>query len=142
MRLGRVAAAAAALLVLAGCSEAEPAAVETYQPASVGDADENGVKPVTFTRVGVERIGLRTAVAEADGGATVVDYAALVYDGTGRPWVFTGTGPRTFVRAPVLVTRVDGDRALLAEGPSPGTRVAVVGVAELYGAELGIAGGH
>ena len=35
-----------------------------------------------------------------------MDYAALVYDKKGKPWVFTVIGPRTYVRAAVGVKEV------------------------------------
>ena len=46
------------------------------------------------------------------------------------------------MRADVVVDRIDGDRVLLTEGPRPGSRVVTVGAAEVYGAELEIAGSH
>jgi hypothetical protein len=44
----------------------------------------------------------------------------------------------TYTRHPVTVEAIDGDQAILADGLTPGTEVVTVGVAELYGAELGI----
>ena len=46
------------------------------------------------------------------------------------------------MRAEVKVDRIDGDRVLLSEGPPAGTKVVTVGAAEVYGAELEIAGSH
>jgi len=37
----------------------------------------------------------------------------------------------------VEILRVEGDLAILARGPAPGTAVVVVGVAELFGTEFG-----
>ena len=36
------------------------------------------------------------------------------------------------------VDAIDGGEMMLTRGPSPGTEIVTVGVAELYGAELGI----
>jgi hypothetical protein len=48
----------------------------------------------------------------------------------------------TFLRAHVVVDRIEGDLVMLSGGLAPGTEVVTVGAAEVYGAELGIAGGH
>ena len=36
-----------------------------------------------------------------------------------------------------LVDRIDGERAILAKGPAPGTAVVTVGATELWGVEYG-----
>lgn len=135
-------AVAAAGMVTAGCQEAEPAATESYHPSSVGEADESGAHEVSFTRRGADRAGLHVTQVRQDGAATVVDYAALIYDPTGQVWVFTSVGPRRFVRVPVAVDHIDGGQVWLADGPAAGAEVVTVGAAEVYGAELGIDGGH
>ena len=61
----------------------------------------------------------------------------LYYDVHGQTWVYTNLQPLVFVRHRVAIDRVDGDRALLSEGPPPGSKVAAVGVAELVGTEFG-----
>ena len=42
----------------------------------------------------------------------------------------------------MVVDRIEGDRVLLSDGLGPGAEVVTVGAAEVYGAELGIGGGH
>ena len=69
-------------------------------------------------------------------------YAALIYDGQGVTWVYTNAKPLTFLRAKVVVDRVEGDVVLLSDGVLPGTAVVTVGATQVYGAELGIEGGH
>ena len=66
----------------------------------------------------------------------VVPYSALYYDGKGTPWVYANTKPLTFERKRVEVERIEGDDAVLKDGPSVGTRVVTVGAALLYGAEV------
>ncbi len=66
----------------------------------------------------------------------VVPYSALYYDGKGTPWVYVNTKPLTFERKRVEVERIEGDDAVLKDGPSVGTRVVTVGAALLYGAEV------
>ena len=66
----------------------------------------------------------------------VVPYSALYYDGKGTPWVYVSTKKLTFERKRVEVERIEGESAVLKSGPEVGTRVATVGVALLYGAEV------
>jgi hypothetical protein len=44
-----------------------------------------------------------------------------------------------FVRAPIEVTDIRGDQALLSSGPPVGAAVVTVGGSELYGTEFGVA---
>jgi hypothetical protein len=62
----------------------------------------------------------------------------VLYDAAGDTWTFTNPEPLVFVRQRISVTYIDGNRAVLADGPAPGTPVVTVGAAELYGAELGV----
>ena len=56
---------------------------------------------------------------------------------SGRP-VFTTTENLSYVKAPIAIDRIDGDRAILTEGPPPGTQVVTQGAEELFGVEDGI----
>ena len=67
----------------------------------------------------------------------VVPWSAIVYDVDGGAWVYEAKAPHVFVRRRVQVRRVDGDLAVLASGPAPGTKVVSQGAAELFGTELG-----
>ena len=68
----------------------------------------------------------------------VVPYSAVIYDLTGGTWVYTSPEPLTYVREPISVDYIEGDMAVLADGPDVGTLVATVGVAELYGIDTGV----
>ena len=68
----------------------------------------------------------------------VVPYAAVLYDVHGDAWVYTNPEPLVFVRELILVDYIEGDLVVLLEGPSIGTAVVTVGVAELFGAETGV----
>ena len=63
----------------------------------------------------------RPAAAESDGGNTVIPYSAVLYDPDGAAWTYTNPKPLVFVRADITVNRIDGERAILAKGPAPGT---------------------
>ena len=51
------------------------------------------------------------------------------------------TGKR-FVESQIDVDDIAGDTARLSAGPPAGTQVVTTGAAELYGAEIGVGGGH
>jgi hypothetical protein len=127
-------------VALAGCSEVEETTPAGYEPAKVQAVEGSELKQVTVTREGAERAGLRTAPVRRRGDHRVVPYSALIYDGEGRTFVYTARAPRTFLRAPVVVDRIEGRRVLLTGGPPAGSRVVATGAAEVYGTELDVAG--
>ena len=129
-------------LSLSGYRDIEPASADVYVPATVEEIADSEVKLVTFTEEGAARVDLATAIAQPSGLYTAVPYAALIYDGQGVTWVYTNAKPLTFLRAKVVVDRVEGDVVLLSDGVLPGTAVVTVGAIEVYGSELGIEGGH
>ena len=69
-------------------------------PAGVAAAtkEEAGgdLSRLTLTDKAVERLSLATAkVTKGAGGALEVPYGALIYDATGKTWVYTNPEPRT-----------------------------------------------
>ena len=97
---------------------------------------------LTLTERAAERLGIQTAPVREEivngERRKIIPYAAVVYDVNGGAWVYTSSEPLTFVREAIVVERIEGDVAVLLEGPEPGTEVAIVGVAELYGADTGV----
>ncbi len=68
----------------------------------------------------------------------VIPYGAVLYDVDGKTWVYTNPQPLAFVRQLISIDYIEGDLAVLSDGPPPGTQVVMVGVAELFGAETGV----
>jgi ABC-type oligopeptide transport system substrate-binding subunit len=128
---------ALAVLALVGCSEsASGDASAGDAAATIQQVDGTDLVRVTLAPGAAERLGLEMGVVRAvPGGGTAVPYAAVVYDPNGKTWVYTSPKDRTFVREPITVTTISGDKALLSSGPEVGTEVVTVGTAELYGAE-------
>jgi hypothetical protein len=130
-------------LPVAGCQGGDEDAAAADEPAKVEPVEgADGIFQVTLTAEAAERIDLQTAVVRTEGeGAaerTIVPYSAIVYETDGETWVYASTDDLSFVREHVSVQEIDGDRAVLSEGPPAGTEVVTVGVAELFGAEHGI----
>ncbi len=68
----------------------------------------------------------------------VVPYAAVLYGVHGETWVYSNPEPLVFVRLPITIDYIEGDLAILSEGPQVGTAVVTVGAAELFGTETGV----
>ncbi len=141
---GRLAVAilvAGAHLSLAACGT-QPADSATASPATVEQIAGSDVKKVTLVEKAAQRLGIKTAQVSqttvAGRAYKVIPYAALLYDAKGANWVFGSSEPLVFMRLRVSVDRVEGDRVLLSDGPAVGTTIVTVGVAELYGLEVGV----
>jgi hypothetical protein len=100
------------------------------------------LKRLVLTEKAAERIDLQTAKVQEESvngiNRIVVPYAAVIYDLHGETWLYTNPEPLTYVREAIIIDSIDGDKAILVEGPSNGTEVVTVGVAELFGAETGV----
>jgi hypothetical protein len=107
----------------------------------VEEVGTTGLNRITLTEKAAQRLDIQTAAVEQNGERTIIPYAALLYSPNGDTWTYVNPEGLTFVREAIVVDRIDGDRALLTKGPEPGTKVATVGVQELYGSETGIGGG-
>jgi len=133
-------------VLTAGCNKPSVAQAEQIHPASVEKIDGSAISRVTLVEDAMQRLDIQTgAVTEAksprkDATQKAVPYAALIYDSQGNSWVYTNPTARVFVRAPIDVDFIQDDMVYLKDGPEPGTPVATVGVAELYGTEFTV--GH
>ncbi len=152
-------AAAGALLVHVSLPATELAQVDVSRPARVlavfgsdgvvapfvGDATSGG-GTLTYRLDGANQVvhpgqRVRVQVVLSGGGEQkTIPYSAVIYGVEGGTWTYTSVGPRTFVRAPITVESVQGDVAVLSEGPDPGTEVVTVGGEELLGTEFAIEG--
>jgi hypothetical protein len=95
------------------------------------DGAEHGLTPG-------QRVLVELSLSGSGMQRQVIPYSAVLYDLNGETWVYTNPEPLVFVRQPVSVDYIEGDLAVLSDGPPAGTQVATVGVAELYGADTGV----
>jgi hypothetical protein len=134
-----------AVLLLAACSQSPPGNAAKEPAVVVEKNAETGLSRLTLSASSAERLGIATTSVidqQAGGGRTAVPYAAVIYDSSGKTWTYTNTDGLVFVRYPITVDRIEADQALLSAGPPVGTLVVTVGVAELWGIETGVGGGH
>ena len=124
-----------ASLALSGCGNSSSDAA----PAGAVEGVTGNPLQVTVSARAAERLGIQTTEVKGTlAGRTSVPYAAVLYDAQGDTWVYATSAQDVFVRTQVRVDRIDGDVALLLDGPPSGTSVVTVGLAELYGAETGV----
>ncbi len=83
-----------------------------------------------------ERVLIELPLAGGQPLRKLVPYSALLYDLKGDTWTYTRTAPLTFVRQRVTIDYIDGETAVLLDGPTAGTDVVNVGATELFGAEF------
>lgn len=121
----------AALLSACG-PKTEP--VEKIAPSKLEPIEGTELSKVILTAKAAERLGVETVSVSGN----TVPYAAVIYDIEGNTWVYTNPEPLTFVRAPIVIDRIDGDTAYLAEALDPNVAIVTVGVAEIYGTETGV----
>jgi hypothetical protein len=68
----------------------------------------------------------------------IIPYSAVLYDPSGKTWVYTNPTELDFVRQPIQIETIAGEDVILGDGPPTGTPVVTVGAAELYGTEFGV----
>jgi hypothetical protein len=130
-------------LPLASCKKMEAEAEEGEQTAAKVEHMEEKTPDqpsrITLTDDAHQRLDIQTAaVQDLDVNGKkqrVMPFSALLYDPEGETWTFMNTEPLTYVRQRIKVDRIEGDKAILAQGPAAGTKVVTVGAAELYGSE-------
>jgi len=84
-----------------------------------------------------ERVSVALPLSGPSEAGRTVPTSAIVIDANGGAWVYERLDSLSFARRRVEVTRVVGDRAVIARGPVAGTQVVIAGAAELFGTEFG-----
>lgn len=133
----------AGLLILSGvllsaCSAVAQEEEALNEPATLEAIEGSDVSRITLTAEAAERVDIQADPALDVGSGVVIPYAAVFYTATGDTWTYTNPEPLTFVRVPIVVDRIRGDRVFLSDGPPPGMEVVTQGAAELYGTETGV----
>jgi Cu/Ag efflux pump CusA len=128
---------AALLLSSCGGATSDEYTVE-HEPATVEPIAGADHVRVTLEARAAQRLAIRTTPVRETANGLVVPSSAVFVDPKGAWWVYTNPEPRVFVREEVRLQREEGDLKYLSRGPPAGTKVATVGVPELYGIEEGV----
>jgi hypothetical protein len=125
-------------LLLSACAHVAEEEEELNQPATLEPIDGSDVSRITLTEQAAERVDIQADPVLAAGSATVIPYAAVFYTANGETWAYTNPEPLTFLRVPIVVDHIRGDRAFLSDGPPTGMEVVTQGASELYGTETDV----
>lgn len=127
-------------LLLSACAPvAEEEVSSENGPATTEPIEGTDLLRVVLTPDAARRLDIQAdMVRDAAESGTVIPYAAVFYTADGNTWTYTSPEPLTFVRAPIAIDRIDGDRVFLSDGPPVGTAVVTRGAAELFGTETGV----
>ena len=136
-----VAAFTASLAASCTSALAVETAVKKILPARVEATSDAKIMKVTLTPKAAERLGVVIDEVRADpSGRRIVPYASVLYDLTGKTWVYISADPLTFVRGAVVIDTIKGDNVYLTDGPPTGTKVLAAGVPQVFGSEVKV--GH
>jgi hypothetical protein len=126
-------------LALSACGSSGDAPATGNEPANVVPIKGTDLSRITLTPEAAKRVGIQTgAIAQAAKGETSIPYSAVLYDADGKTFAYKSLKPRVYVRAPITVTDIKGNSAVLSSGPPVGTTIVTVGAPELYGTEFGV----
>lgn len=120
-------------LSLAACGP-KPTTAEKIEPSMLKEIEGSELQQVILTEKAAERIGVQTVPAEG----MIVPYSAVIYDIEGNTWIYTNPEPLTFVRAQIVIDRIEGEQAFLAQELQTDDPIVTMGVIEIYGAETGV----
>lgn len=125
-------------LILSGCASVGEEEETLKDPATLEPIEGTDVSSIRLTDEASVRLDIQVDPVLDVGSATVIPYAAVFYTATGETWTYTNPEPLTFVREPIVIDHIRGDRVFLSEGPPSGMSVVTQGSAELYGTETGV----
>jgi hypothetical protein len=121
--------------LLSACGGAQiPVTGGKVSPSSLEPIEGTDLSRVILTEKAAERIGVETVPVNGQ----IVPYSAVIYDIKGNTWVYTNPTPLTFVRASVVIDRIEGKQVFLSQALETDAPIVTVGVAEIYGAETGV----
>ena len=131
-----------AAVLLVGCAQTEAGAASKEEPVRLEAMAGTDFNMITLTGQAAQRLDIQTEAAREEQVQAetrlVVPYSAVLYGLNGETWVFVNPAPLTYHRQPITIDFIEGNIAVLSRGPSPGTEVVTMGVAELYGVDTGV----
>jgi hypothetical protein len=125
-------------LLLSACAHLADEEEAVNEPATLESIEGSDVSRITLTERAVERVDIEAVPVVAEGTGTSIPYAAVFYTSSGDTWTYTNPEPLTYVREPIVVDHIRGERAYLSEGPPVGMEVVTQGASELYGTETDV----
>ena len=126
-------------LQLTACQQ-KTEAPANIEPASRIEYSGQAVHRVRLTAERAEQLDIKTAPVREEKMSgklrKVIPAAAVIRDQHGNTWTFKSPDSLVFVRERISVDNLDGDWAILSDGPPAGTAVVTAGAAELFSDEF------
>jgi hypothetical protein len=139
--LGAGLALVASALVLGACDEVASNLREA-QPYTVEGPEDAAIKRVKMEDSTAALLPVELASVRQEGKRKVVPHNAVIYNPDGGSFVYTKPKAETYIRAPIEIIRVNGNSAVLSDGPPAGTKIVTTGSAELLATEYEILNQH
>jgi len=118
---------------------------DTDEDGEDEDEDEDQDESLFFTMANAQAgltegqpVFVKLPLAGSAAQSLTIPYSAVIYGLNGETWAYTNPEPLTYVRHPITIDYIDGGLAILLDGPSQGTDIVTIGVAELFGTETGV----
>jgi hypothetical protein len=140
-RLGAGLALVASALVLGACDEV-PSNLRENQPYKVTPIKGTDIQRVTMEDTTAALLPVELSSVRQEGKRKFVPHDAVIYNPDGGSFVYTKPKAETYIRAPIEIVRVNGNRAELSKGPPAGVEVVTTGSAELLATEYEILNQH
>ena len=140
-RLGAGLVVIAAAFGGTACDEV-PSNLRENQPYEVQGPEDAAIKTVKMEDATAALVPVKTTKVRREGDRKVVPHNAVIYNPDGDVFVYTKPKAETYIREPIEVVRVNGNRAVLSDGPASGTTIVTTGSAELLATEYEILNQH
>jgi hypothetical protein len=133
-----------AVVIPIGRAQGSRLPAKPMRVAATGDAATAGALAtsqdyeVTRTDHGLspgQRVFARIVLPDSGMQQKVIPYSAVFYDVHGNTWTYTNPEPLVFVRHRIDIEAIEGERAILKQGPATGTTIVTAGAPELMGVE-------
>jgi len=135
----RLVASITVSLQLTACQQ-KPEAPANIEPSSRIEYSGQAVHRVRLTAKRAEQLGIKTAPVREETVSgrlrKAIPAAAVIRDQRGNTWTFKSPDSLVFVRERISVDTIDGDLAILSDGPPVGAAVVTAGAAELFSDEF------
>lgn len=126
---------------LVGCNSHDKK-YSKIQPAKVETRPGERIPNVILTPEAEKRLGIETSKTEIGRSSNQklfqVPSSSILYDETGRNWIYFSLGNQTYHRTEIRLVKIEGKSAFISIPKSIQSPVVTVGASELLGTELGV----
>jgi hypothetical protein len=112
---------------------------QRIQPATVKKPAGSHLAQITLTPEAEKRLGIEvTSPLKTSVGKAVIPTSSLIYDTSGKSWVFIRVDPHQYHREQIRIVRTQKNQIEIENKLPESTSIVTQGAAELYGTESGV----